>query len=104
MNAVLAWFGSTGGLLFSVLPAAEVRVPGAMMSGLRRPSLVGPREEYEATVVELPEPSAPTVSACLAWPGWPMVVAAEPSLPAENTISRSSCAHSVWSTSASLAV
>ena len=97
---VVAWFGSEGGLVLMVLPRAETMpTPGAMMSGLRRPSLVGPREENQITellmLLLVLAPSAPTVSACLEWPGWPMVRAPEPSLPAENTISMSSSCHSV---------
>src|SRR6056297_1060367 len=69
-----------------VSPAAErILVPGAWISGLVRPSSVGPRLEKLTTEVLLPCSSAPTVSAFLAVAGAPMVSEPGPELPAENS-------------------
>jgi len=74
------------------------------MSGLVRPSSVGPRLEKLTTVVLLPWLSAPTVIAFLAVAGAPMVSAPGPELPAEKVTSIDCCCRVKASTAAEVAV
>ena len=70
--------------------AEVIPTPGAEMSGLMRPSTVGPRLEKSASLKPLAPMSAiaPTVITSFASPGEPIVQVSGPSLPAATVTIR----------------
>src|ERR1044071_6098498 len=72
------------------LPAETMLDPGTVMSGLMRPSVVGPQLEKEAMDSALvPRSVAPTETPFLAVEGLPTVPVPGPALPAAKKIRKS---------------
>ena len=72
------------------LPAETMLEPGTVISGLRRPSSVGPQDENDAMFVALVERCvAPTETADFAVDGLPTLAVPGPELPAAKKIRKS---------------
>src|SRR6185436_2604723 len=82
------------------LPAETMLEPGMVMSGLRRPSAVGPQLLKEAMDSALvPRRVAPTETPFLLVDGLPTEPEPGPELPAAKKIRKSLWSHMNWSTS-----
>src|SRR5262249_10051007 len=87
------------------LPAETMEEPGTVMSGLIRPSSVGPQLEKEAMELALvPRRVAPTEPPFLFVEGLATVPVPGPALPAEKKMRSSLWSHMNWSTSWEAAV